>query len=75
MDINIEDLKKTMVLPDEVLILYVKKNMTGEICKRMGALLQDVFPNNKVIILPSEMRLEKIRQIDLDKLIVENKAE
>lgn len=64
MNIEIEDIKKISLKPDDVLIIKVKENLPTNKCiewsKSIKELFNVIFPNNKIIILDSEVSLEII---------------
>jgi len=60
MKIEVEDLKKINMLPGETLVLRVKVGIPNHILEAFNKGFRKIFPNNKLMMLRSDMEIYKL---------------
>jgi len=60
MDIEVEDLKKINLLPDETLVVSFNMSSSPIFMRNFGTQFKKLFPNNKILFIPDHMKLYKI---------------
>ena len=66
MKIEIDDLKKVNLGPDDVLVLSMKKTIPERHAKAIGYIFKKIFPNNELIILEDGATLETVKKAGLE---------
>ena len=60
MKIEVEDLKKINMLPGETLVIRCSKAIPSNILKSFLKEFRQTFPNNKMMLLRSDMEIYKL---------------
>ena len=60
MKIEVEDLKKINMAPDDTLVVRCKMGMPPTILEAFSNVFKKIFPNNKLMIIPETIEIYKL---------------